>query len=380
MDEVIPPAPAADPTLGDEPALPDYAGPCLTNVVPALLEQPAVGSGWLDPAVGGAAQVVLLVIDGLGWHQLCERRNLTPTLHSMTGERLRTVAPSTTAAALTSLTTGAPPGEHGVVGYRLDIDRRPLNVLRWTTPAGDARDALPPSDLQPLRPFFGRRPPVVSRAEFTGSGFTLAHLRETRLVGYKVISSLVTEVRRLLAEGERFVYAYYDGVDKVSHEYGLGQHFDDEVAFADRLVADVAAVLPAGAALVVTADHGQVHVGDRLEPLHADVMACTDRHSGEARFMWLHARPGRSDELVEAARARHGHQAWVVRRETAIAQGWFGPVVTPEAAHRLGDVAVVAREPVAFHDPAEPPPVWMIGRHGGLTAAEMDIPLLSVVA
>ena len=59
-------------------------------------------------------------------------------------------------------------------------------------------------------------------------------------------STLVTEVRRLLGAGEPFVYAYYDGVDKVAHEYGLGDHYDAEVAFADRLVADVLSVLPAG--------------------------------------------------------------------------------------------------------------------------------------
>ena len=44
---------------------------------------------------------MLLVLDGLGWEQLQERRHLAPTLASMVGGPITTVAPSTTATALT---------------------------------------------------------------------------------------------------------------------------------------------------------------------------------------------------------------------------------------------------------------------------------------
>ena len=45
----------------------------------------------------------------------------------------------------------------------------------------------------------------------------------------------------------RFVYAYYDGIDKVAHEYGLGEYYDAELVAADRLVADAARGAPAAA-------------------------------------------------------------------------------------------------------------------------------------
>ena len=60
----------------------------------------------------------------------------------------------------------------------------------------------------------------------------------------------------------------------------------------DRLVADLLAVLPRGAALVVTADHGQVDVGDDIRQLHRDLTPHVAFQSGEGRFRWLHARPG----------------------------------------------------------------------------------------
>ena len=62
---------------------------------------------------GGANQVVLLVIDGLGWEQLQDRASISPTLvrAALTGSAITSVAPTTTATALTSIVTwNAAPG------------------------------------------------------------------------------------------------------------------------------------------------------------------------------------------------------------------------------------------------------------------------------
>jgi len=60
----------------------------------------------------------------------------------MTGGPISSVVPSTTATALTSIATGLPPGQHGVVGYRVAVNGEVLNILRWTTPNGDARHRI----------------------------------------------------------------------------------------------------------------------------------------------------------------------------------------------------------------------------------------------
>ena len=53
--------------MSDLPLLPTYDGGCITNVVPALLHPSDVAPPWLPAVAGEADQVVLLVIDGLGW-------------------------------------------------------------------------------------------------------------------------------------------------------------------------------------------------------------------------------------------------------------------------------------------------------------------------
>jgi hypothetical protein len=359
------------------PIVPDYRGGCVCNVVPTLLG--AGRAAWMPDVVAAARQRVLLILDGLGWEQLTARRHLAPTLSAMAGGPIHTVAPSTTATALTSITTGTTPGEHGVVGYRMDVAGDTLNVLRWSTQQhGDARTAVPPGDIQRIAPFLGTRPPVVTKTEFAQSGFTLAHLGGVRHHGWRVPSTIVTEVRRLTAAGEPFVYAYYDGVDKVAHEYGVAsEHYDAEVAFADRLAADLLSVLPRGAALVVTADHGQVDVGDAMVSLAPEVAALTARQTGEARFRWLHAGRAGVKALAAAAHEAHGDVAWVVTFAQARDEGWFGPTVTSDARDRLGDVALVARDAVGFSDGADSGPITLIGRHGSVTSAEILVPLLA---
>lgn len=342
-----------------------------------LIEDPDDLPTWFPMRLDGVEQIVLLVLDGLGWHQMVARSPLLRGLTSMAAARITTVAPTTTATALTSIATGLPPGEHGLVGYRMFLDGGDvLNVLRWSTSKGDARETLPPEKVQHDVAFEGQRPPVVVRAEFRDSGFSRAHLGGCRQVPYRMPSTLVAEILHQLSLGEPFVYAYYDGIDKVAHEYGLGTVFDAELVFVDRMVEYLVDSLPPGAALVITSDHGQVDVGDLVFPPHPEVLSVVRYQSGEARFRWLHALPGAERELAELASLHHSDVAWVVTREQIIDEGWLGPKVLPSAQARLGDVALVAREPVAFEDPADTGPFHLVGRHGSVTAEEMDVPLL----
>ena len=96
-----------------------------------------------DGSAGGSADgtpTVLVLVDGLGLELLRERLGHAPTLRSwLSGSRAGpgpaalTCAPSTTAAALTTLGTGALPGVTGMVGYSV------LNpLLRRDMPEGTA--------------------------------------------------------------------------------------------------------------------------------------------------------------------------------------------------------------------------------------------------
>ena len=365
------------------PTLPDYAGANISGIVPGcLLATAGRRPTWFPEPLRAADSIVLLLIDGLGWNQLSDRTHLAPFLSSLTGGAITTVGPSTTASALTSLATGASPLEHGIVGYRMDMGDGVMNSLRWTVDDRDARKVFDPAAVQPIPPFAGMSVPVVSRADLEATAFTFAHLRGSKPRGWRSASSIITQCSRLVRdEGQKFVYAYYDGLDKIAHEHGLGPHYDDELSFVDWLVRSLHDSLPSGTTLAVTADHGQVHVGDNLVELPLRLLEHVHHQSGEGRFRWLHAKRGHETELLRICSDLFSEVAWVAPKEQVVDEAWLGPAPggrgQDAAIRRLGSVALVPHAPTTFHDPIDSGPFRLIGRHGSLTADEMLVPFVA---
>jgi hypothetical protein len=371
-------------TIGvGNPIIPNYSGANVRGIIPALLGPSGWDSSlpeWIPDVVHGADAVVVVVLDGLGWDQLHDHAALAPTLMSMTGRSIHTVAPTTTATALSSITTGLTPGEHGLVGYRMHVGGQVMNVLRWAVDDQQVRRSQPPTTLQPFEPFLGYRVPVIAQGELQNSAFSEAHLRGSDPVGWRSPSSIAVEAAAQVRAGERFVYCYYNGVDKIAHERGFGPFYDAELRYADALVADVIGSVPEGTAVLVTADHGQVHVGDRVVHPSAEMLQPVTMQSGEGRFRWLHCKASDVDGLAAAAAAEVGDIAWVVTKEQTLDEGWFGPTVAPPVQRRLGDVALCAREPVSFYEEADSGPYELVCRHGSMTSAEVNVPLLGARA
>ena len=358
------------------PCLPEYQSANVSGIIPAFLGGAPIPK-WVPEIAASASAVVLVVLDGLGWKQLAERQELTPNLSSLVGGPITTVAPSTTATALTSIATGLTPAEHGVLGYRMLMRGSVTNMLRWATDAGTRRHDVPPREFQPARAFCGQRVPYVTSQELIGSSFSDAHLYGGIPHGYRALSSLPVVVAELVAGGASFVHAYYPGIDKIAHERGFGEFYDAELAAADHMVGDLLQRLPSNAVVVVTADHGQVEVGDRLVYPSDELLRLVELQSGEGRMRWFHSRPGAEAELLDAAREEFGHIAWVKRRSEVIDEGWFGPRFPKPMMARLGDVVVAPFEPVSLFEAADTGPFELICRHGSLTEEEMLVPLIA---
>ncbi len=96
----------------------------------------------------GARKILLLVLDGMGWYNLERAHGRRPLIrHELRGAAcwpLTSMFPSTTSAVMSSLTTGVPPAQHGVIGYLMYFPEygRVFNMLSFTTPVGARRSAL----------------------------------------------------------------------------------------------------------------------------------------------------------------------------------------------------------------------------------------------
>jgi len=152
------------------------------------------------------------------------------------------------------------------------------------------------------------------------------------------------------------------------------------VSGVDALVTRLVDGLPAGAALVVTADHGQVNVpADRRFDLDLDprLRAGLRLVAGESRVRYLHTVDGAGEDVIATWRGILGDAAWVMSRDEAVAEGWFA-AVPPAHLGRIGDVVVachddyvvVASLSEAAHNARN------VAYHASATEVEMRIPLL----
>jgi len=369
---------------------PRYGEASLADVLPSVLSTLDVPGAQdrlgLEFVLHDVRTVVVLLLDGFGHHLLPLARRSAPTLTALAdGAPVLTAGfPTTTPTSLVSLGTGAPPGSHGVVGFFLRIpgSDRVLNHILW-------HDDPDPLRWQPLATQFDRARAagvgtyVVGRPEFDGTGLTRAAFRGGRYVGaadIEVLAEQILEIARR-ATGRTLIYGYDPGVDKCGHLYGVGSPpWRRAVADVDHLATILLERLPRSAALVITADHGQVNVpAEHRFDLDADLRlrAGVAVVAGEPRVRYLHTEPGAEEDVIAAWRAVLGDAAVVMTRDRAVADGWFGPV-SEGHLQRIGDVVVACTgDYVVLATQTDPPMVAkLIGFHGSATAAEMTIPLL----
>ncbi|MGE5829168.1 MAG: alkaline phosphatase family protein [Micromonosporaceae bacterium] len=376
---------------------PRYGQASLSDVLPGVLA--ALGlPGSADPlglatgALADVTRVAVLLVDGLGHHLLPLAAPHAPTLTDLAAARLpgasaRAITagfPTTTPTSLVSLGTGAVVGQHGVLGFTLNVPGtdRVLNHIDWW---GDPD----PYQWQPVPTQFERAvaagvtATVVSRGEFDGSGLTRAAYRGGTYRGVADVDALAAEMLAALAEadGPGLVYGYHPDLDLAGHVYGVDSPaWRAAVIEVDRLLTRLIDGLPAGSALVVTADHGQLDVpAEQRIDIDADprLRAGLRLVAGEPRVRYLHVHPGAEADVVEAWRGVLGDAAWTVTRAEAVAAGWFGAVPEEHLA-RVGDVVVACHDHYAvFASRSEPARVGqLVAFHGSATPVEMVIPLL----
>jgi hypothetical protein len=376
-----------------DPVVPRYGDASLADVLPSALAVLGV-PGATDPLglaarLDGVRRIAVLLVDGLGWFQIPTAAPYAPTLAGLAatvGRPLTSGFPSTTPTSLVTLGTGAAPGAHGVLGFKVRVPGtdRVLNHIEWDGDPEPLRWQPVPTQLERARAA-GVAVTVVSRPEYAGSGLTVAANRGGDYRGAADSGALAVEMLAALTAGAgpTLVSGYHPDLDRHGHLSGVDSvPWRVAAAEVDGLLARLVDGLPSDAALLVTADHGQLNVpaGHRVD-LDTDprLRAGVRVVSGEPRVRYLHVEPGAVADVLAAWSAVLGGAARVMSRDDAVATGWFGPV-PEEHLRRIGDVVVVCRgtHAVVATRSEKPMESRLVAYHGADTATEMTIPLLVV--
>ncbi|MFI6516107.1 alkaline phosphatase family protein [Spirillospora sp. NPDC050679] len=366
------------------PPVPRYGEAALADLTPSVLAGLGVRGATDVLGLPALPRACVLVVDGLGWELLRAHPEEAPFLTSLAGRPLTAGFPATTATSMGSLGTGLPPGGHGLLGVQVAIPGtgRLLNCLKWQDQGVDPIAFQSAPTVYERAAADGVAAGYVALGQYRGTGLSQATARGASYLSANGMGQLVGQAERALRAGDRsFVTVYHADLDSTGHRYGADSpDWRYQLRFVDLLAQRLAEVLPAGAALYVTADHGMVDPAERVDvDTDPDLGAGVALLGGDARARYVYTEPGAHDDVLAAWRARLGDRAWVRSREEAVAAGWFGPV-EPDLLPRIGDVVAVPFADLAIVASHREP--WlerMVGMHGSMVAAEQLVPLLTFV-
>ena len=376
----------AEPAIA--PVVPHYGERSLSDLASSLLASLGVTGEQNPLSLPPAPRACLLVVDGLGWELLRDHPAAAPFMSELavTGGPLTAGFPATTVTSLSSLGTGRPPGQHGMLGYQVAVpgEDKLLNGLRWDS-------SVDPLVWQPGATIYERAAGAgisayrVAASALEKTGLSTAVMRGNAYRPADSLGALAAEAADTLRRADRALVTVYHGqLDSTGHMFGCeSDAWRYHLGHVDKLAEQLAGAIPAGPSLYITADHGMVDVApeDRADadtiPGLRDGVALL---GGEPRARHVYAVPGAAADVLAAWRGILGDRAWVLSRDEAVAAGWFGSVA-PRLAGRIGDVVVApAGSCAVIASKAEVLESSLIGMHGSLTSADQLVPLLYLAA
>ncbi len=354
---------------------PDYEGGGLVNLI-AEVEHRLSGTAAaprlradLAAQIPAAASYVFVLIDGLGDHQLSHPA-AAPLAHARVGAIDSSFSTQTTVNTST-LATGLPPSQHGLIAYLLRLGDRVVNTIFWFDSLGQPvatnhQAFLPAPNLSERLAAAGAETVVVEPVAFIDSPLEQLLYRGATIVPAADNAATVRIALEQAARPGKLVAVYVPHVDAAAHAAGQeSELYRDALLDAAAIWETIATRLPPGAVAVGTADHGHVDVAlDHYLPL-PEIPSVT--FYGDSRVVYVSG-----DLEAAAALASELPATWVSRSDM---DGWWGPPpYHPEFEQRRPGGALVADEGFALLFSGNDG--IMVGQHGGLTEAELRIPIL----
>lgn len=386
--------------------LPDYSGGSIVNLMASILaglgripsEPDSDGSRYAPHPVvtpemlEASKHVVLLVIDGLGYDYL-RRRLPGGALEAGLSAPMTSVFPSTTTSAVSTFLTADAPQQHGLTGWFLWL--REIGTVATPLPFRSRPEnrqlesfGLKPGALFDRRPVFDRIERdcfMLQPASLWDSPYTRAHAGTAMVKPYRRLEQLFGRIRRITGgRKSSFTYAYWPELDTLGHHHGMeSEAAAAHLAEIDRGVAELLdGIQRRDFCLIVTADHGFVDTDEQSwvdlsdHPELGEMLAVP--LCGEPRAAYCYVHPARRDEFEGYVRERLEDRCELHESEALFAQGYFGHGEPhPRLRERIGHYCLIMKENYAIRErlETEKDGKIMIGVHGGVSSAEMRVPL-----
>ncbi|MFW9960811.1 MAG: alkaline phosphatase family protein [Candidatus Thorarchaeota archaeon] len=377
---------------------PDYTN-SIVNLMSSIISTDGVTSPYfpLDTqslsGLDDAENIVLLVLDGLGYDYLKNFGSKTCIAHHLK-KPITTVFPPSTGSAMTSIYSGLAPQQHASTGWWVYL--REFGLVSRILPYSNAIDynVLGESishviDVTPLPSLMTRDYYAILSERIVDSEFTRNIVRNAKRIAYdNELRGLLNTVKNTInhSEGKKYIQAYWPYLDEVSHLLGpSSKEARDHLLFIDAKIENLLeSINGTNTTLIITSDHGLVDVPKANSILTQDHPELTDTLilplCGDTRSVFCYVRPWQTDRFEAYIHEAFGNICELHRSKDLIEQEWFGlHEPNPKLLSRVGDYTLIFEENYAILNsyPGRETPE-LLGHHGGVSSDEMLVPLIVV--
>ena len=376
--------------------LPDYTGNSIVNLMSSI--RAIYGNEYLYPTLDGLdiepfkdKSIIFIIIDGLGYDYLMEYGD-NSFLKRHVIRKMTSVFPSSTASAYISLATGVAPQQHGLTGWFMFLKETGIltSILPFLTKAGGIPLwNVPFSDIFNHDSFF---------RELNASSFCIMHksyvnsqcsdviTKGARRKSYSDIKEFIGRIENILGIGDndKFIFAYWDQFDKISHETGVkSPEAFEHIRMLDEAIGKLAATLAeSDTRLIITSDHGMIDSSERYtvrledHPELSETLALP--LAGDPRVVYCYVRPAMVSEFEKYVNENLKEYCDLYNSRELIEKGFFG-LYEPHKRlyHRTGDYTLIMKKNYMIREALSGQKYKeVIGIHGSVTSEEMFVPLI----
>lgn len=340
--------------------------------------------------LGDSKNVVLLIIDGLGYNYLKSIGKKT-TLCKHVKSAMSTVFLPSTGSAVSSFFTGLPPQQHAITGWWVYL--REFGLVSRILPFVNTIDSkLLGTNIsnaittENLFTEINREYYILQHEEIVDSTFSKHMSGSAKRSGFLDFPGLLRNIKETIesSSSKKYIYSYYGELDAVSHMLGVNspeskEHLDE----LDIMLSDFAESLQgSNTTIIITGDHGfndvplENVIYTRDYPQFQEYLILPP--CGDTRTAFCYVRPSRVDDFHRFYEEKLSEVSELYRSNDLVEDNWFGLFEPhPELHSRVGDYTLVFKEGNAIMNcfPGLEPPV-LRGHHGGLSEDELFVPLV----
>ena len=342
-------------------------------------------SGVLQDLAKGRERIIFFIADALGVYTLSYWSDLLQKFIDKIAysEVLSSIAPTTTASALPTLTTGLLPPKHGVSGYRMYLKELggivkmfDLQPVKWRGVGeiytGEEFKLMYGETIFEKLSRENINSYYILKNSISESLFSKEITRGANVTTYHATADIISSVNSSVKQADRsLVYVYWEEIDTLSHEYGP---FSEQVAEGIKhllwIINEIYEKNKEEVLLLLVADHGHIEVNQQ-EVIRTGVSPCAGCLTipfGERRFLYFIRREDAYS--VECERCR----AIGIENYNRL----FGDSIDEKVSDRFGNLVVLVdgRGIIIYKYREEDQEKKMRGHHGGLSREELLVPFI----